>query len=58
MKIKMKSEIEKLSPLFVNLTSIKAKLLINRCFNIEWYIVMIRGTNMNLGILQCKNCWK
>ena len=29
----------------------KAKLLINRCFNVEYHIAMIRGTNMNLGIL-------
>ena len=34
------------------------KGLINKCFNIESYITTIRGTNMNLGILQYKNCWK
>jgi len=34
----------------------KAKLLINRYFNIEYYITTIRGTNMNPSILQCKNC--
>ena len=36
----------------------KAKILINRCFNISRYIVTIWGANMNLGIPQCKNCWK
>ena len=36
----------------------KAKLLINRYFNIEYYITTIRGTNMNPSILQCKNCQK
>ena len=29
----------------------KAKRLINRCFNIESYIVTIRGANMNPGVL-------
>ena len=36
----------------------KAKYLINRCFNIGRYIATIRGANMNLGVPQCKNCWK
>ena len=36
----------------------KAKWLINRCFNVGSYIVTIRGVNMNLGVPQCKNCWK
>jgi len=35
-----------------------AKLLINRCFNVGNHIAMIRGANMNPGVLQCKNCWK
>ena len=35
-----------------------AKMLINRCFNVGSYIATIRGANMNLGIPQCKNCWK
>jgi len=35
-----------------------AKLLINRCFNVGNNITMIRGANMNLGVPQCKNCWK
>jgi len=39
-------------------SSNKAKKLINRCFNIGSYIATIRGTNMNLGVPQCKNCWK
>ena len=34
----------------------KAKCLINRCFNISYYITTIRETNMNSGIPQCKNC--
>ena len=36
----------------------KAKDLINRYFNMCSYITTIHGTNMNLGISQCKNCWK
>ena len=36
----------------------KAKCLINRCFNVGHHIVTIRETNMNFSILQCKNCWK
>ena len=35
-----------------------AKLLINKCFNISNNITTIRGANMNLGVPQCKNCWK
>ena len=38
--------------------STKAKCLINRCFNIEHHIAIIRRTNINPGISQCKNCWK
>jgi len=33
-----------------------AKNSINCCFNIGQFVVTVRGTNMNLGILQCKNC--
>jgi len=36
----------------------KTKGLINKYFNIESYITTICSTNMNLGISQCKNCWK
>ena len=36
----------------------KAKSLINRWFNVGSFITTICGTNMNPGILQCKNCWK
>ena len=36
----------------------KAKCLINQCFNIGRYITTIRGANMNLGVPQCKNCWR
>ena len=35
-----------------------AKMLINRCFNVGRYIATIWRANMNLGIPQCKNCWK
>ena len=35
-----------------------AKMLINRCFNVENFITTIRGANMNSGIPLCKNCWK
>ena len=35
-----------------------AKMLINRCFNVGWYIVTIWGANINPGVPQCKNCWK
>ena len=31
-------------------SSVKAKKLINRCFNIRSYIIMVRSTNINLGI--------
>jgi len=34
----------------------KAKELINRYFNIGSYIITVCRTNMNLDILQCKNC--
>ena len=37
---------------------VKAKGLINWCFNIGRYIAMIRMANANPGIPQCKNCWK
>ena len=36
----------------------RAKGLINHCFNVRRYIATIRGANMNLGVPQCKNCWK
>ena len=39
-------------------SSSNARDLINRCFNVGSYITMIWGTNMNLGVLQYKNCWK
>ena len=35
-----------------------AKNIINCCFNIGCFIITIKGTNMNPGVLQCKNCWK
>ena len=39
-------------------SSSKAKMLINRCFNVGRYIMTIRGANMNPDVPQCKNCWK
>ena len=39
-------------------SGVKAKGLINRCFNISRYIANIYGANMNLGVSQYKNCWK
>ena len=35
-----------------------AKNIINCHFNIEQFITTIQGTNINLGVPQCKNCWK
>ena len=35
-----------------------AKMLINRCFNMDKYIVTICGANMNPRVSQCKNCWR
>ena len=32
--------------------------IINHRFNIGCFVTTIQGTNMNPGILQCKNCWK
>ena len=34
------------------------KKIINRCFNIRNVIAIVRGTNMNPSVPQCKNCWK
>ena len=39
-------------------SSLVANSLINCCFNISSFIATIHGTNINSGILQCKNCWK
>ena len=39
-------------------SGMKAKGLINRCFNIGSFIATIRGANANPGIPQCKNCWR
>ena len=35
-----------------------AKNIINCCFNIGQFVATIRGTNINPGISQYKNCWK
>jgi len=39
-------------------SSSSAKNIINCCFNIGRFITTVKGTNMNPGVLQCKNCWK
>ena len=39
-------------------SDVKAKDLINWCFNVGRYITTIRAANANSGILQCKNCWR
>ena len=39
-------------------SGVKAKGLINRCFNVRSFIATIRGTNANPGVPQCKNCWR
>ena len=36
----------------------KVRGLINRCFNVGSYIMIIWRANINPEILQCKNCWK
>ena len=36
----------------------KAKTLINKRFNVGRFIATVQDTNMNLGVPQCKNCWK
>ena len=33
-----------------------AKKIINRRFNVGSVIMMVRDTNMNPGVPQCKNC--
>ena len=39
-------------------SSSNAKKIINRYFNVGSLITTVHGTNMNPGVLQCKNCWK
>ena len=39
-------------------SSSSAKNIINHYFNIGQFVATIQGTNVNLGILQYKNCWK
>ena len=34
------------------------KKVINQRLNISSFIATVQGTNINLGIPQCKNCWK
>ena len=38
--------------------SSKTKFIINCWFNVEHFIVTVCSTNINSGILYCKNCWK
>ena len=35
-----------------------AKKVINRHFNVGNIVAIVRGTNINPGVSQCKNCWK
>jgi len=35
-----------------------AKKIINRCFNIGSFISTVQRANMNLEVMQCKNCWR
>ena len=35
----------------------KAKNIIKLQFNVSWYIYIVQSTNINLRVLQCKNCW-
>ena len=35
-----------------------AKSIINRWFHIGSFITIVCGANINLKVLQCKNCWK
>jgi len=37
-------------------SSIRAKNLINKYFNVGYYIVTIQETNINSDVPQCKNC--
>ena len=37
-------------------SEVKAKGLINRCFNVGRYIATVRMANVNPDIPQCKNC--
>jgi len=39
-------------------SSMNTRGLINRCFNVSSFITTVPGANMNLGIPQCKKCWK
>ena len=39
-------------------SSVNAKMLIKRYFNIGNHIVTIREANMNSGVPLCRNCWK
>jgi len=59
MKVLLKSD---MSIIWIDIWDVqsgsRAKGLINQCFNIGRYIVMIKGANMNPDVLQCKNCWK
>jgi len=36
----------------------KTKSIINRSFNLGRHIATVRGTNINPGVLQYRNCWK
>ena len=58
-KVSLKSD---MSIIWIDIWDIQsgsnAKKIINRCFNIRSFITTVHRTNMNLGMLQCKNCCK
>ena len=58
-KVSLKSD---MSIVWFNIWDIQSgsrtKSFINCCFNVGRYIATIQGTNINPGVLQCKNCWK
>ena len=58
-KISSKSN---MSIIWINIWDIqsgsRANSFINWCFNVGRYITTIKDANMNLRVLQCKNCWK
>ena len=58
-KVSLKSDMAIIQLDIWNIQSSKnAKELINRCFNIGRHIIIIKATNMNPRVLQCKNCQK
>ena len=58
-KVSLKSD---MAIIWINIWDIqngsKAKSIINRCFNVRSFIIIVCSANMNSGVPQCKNCWK